>query len=316
MRIGELFHVVHVVDDLPEAEVWYDKVFSPTYMFRRHESDLDHRIASLMLIADLPAEPLSPFPTPAGRSGTIGKFAHRFGQRLHSLAFYTDSVAEGYERFRSHGVRVSGDGGVPLTSAPTRGGIYTHPRDSFGLLELMEPRIGGSGGAPIGDSLGECYDPRLKGDHDPTWWIREHPLGIRRTGRITVLVDDIDRATELYCKCLDAEVFHEAGNPRRVFVLVGPSTVIELAAPRPDSEESAGLDHDGPMIWSVTFEVSDLAAAAGHLRSSGCRFRETDGQLLVATGDAKGARYAFTEVPVPGDPRMASEAAGRPLRSS
>jgi catechol 2,3-dioxygenase-like lactoylglutathione lyase family enzyme len=302
MRIGDLFHVVHVVDDLPRTEAWYDRVFDPTYLFRRHDSVLDHRTASLMLIADLPMEPMSPHPGPEGEAGTIGRFHRRFGQRLHSLAFYCDSVGERYERFRSLGVRVTGDGGAVLTEAPERGGIYTHPRDSFGLIELMEPRVGGRGGAPIGDSLGECYDTRLLGTHDPTRWA-DLPLGIRRTSHLTVLVDDLDRAVQLYEEGLDAVPFHETGTPRRVDVLVGPTTVVRLAEPVPDSIEAASLAREGAMIWSVTFEVRDVDAAAEFLGSLDVDTSERDGVLSISAVGAAGARYAFAGTSVPGDPR-------------
>lgn len=302
MRVGELFHVVHVVDDLPAAEAWYDRVFAPRYMFRRHESSLDHRTASLMLIADYPAEPMAPHEGPLGEGGTIGRFRHRFGQRLHSLAWYCDSVAEAYERCRSFGVRVTGDGGAVLTEAPTRGGIYTHPRDSYGMIELMEPRVGGRGGAPVGDSLGECYDPRLLGTHDSQWWQANQPLGIRRTSHVTVLVDDLERASDLYAKVLGAAIIHETRSPRSVFVSVGTSSVIELRVPGRGSPEAESLDRDGPMIWSTTFLVADLDAVATHLTASGI---PTHGaaEIAIEPRDAFGARYSFTSEVTPGDPR-------------
>lgn len=302
MRVGPLFHVVHVVDDLPAAEAWYDRVFTPHYMFRRHESSLDHRTASLMLIADYPAEPMAPHRGRLGESGTIGKFRHRFGQRLHSLAWYCDSVAEGYEGFRSFGVRVTGDGGTMLTEAPTRGGIYTHPRDSYGMIELMEPRVGGRGGAPVGDSLGECYDPRLLGTHDSLWWQANQPLGIRRTSHITVVVDDLDRAGDLYTTVLNGVIFHETHSPRSVFVAVGVDSVIELRIPESGTPEAESLERDGAMVWSTTFLVADLDAVATHLAASGTPTHGVAG-IAIDPRHAFGARYTFTSEVTPGDPR-------------
>ena len=305
MKVGELFHVVHVVDDLSPTEKWYDQVFAPFYMFRRHESELNHRTASMTLIADYPAEPMMAHPGAAGRQGTIGKFHARFGQRLHSLAWYCDSVGEAYERFRDFGVRVTGDGGVQLSTAPTRGGIYTHPRDSFGMIELMEPRIGGRGGAPVGDTLGECYDPRLLGTHDPTWWHTRHPLGIRRTSHITVLVDDLDRAVDLYHQVLGAKVFHESHSPEAMFLAVGTASVIELRRPQPRSPEEHSLACDGAMIWSTTFLVADLAAARDHLGGLGVDVRDDGDAVRIDPAHAFGARYGFTDLVTPGDPREA-----------
>lgn len=303
MQVGQLFHVVHVVDDLCAAEKWYEQVFSPTYMFRRHESTLDHRTASMMLIADYPAEPMAPHQGPSGEQGTIGKFRRRFGPRLHSLAWYCDSVGEGYERLRSFGVRVTGDGGAVLQRAPTRGGIYTHPRDTFGMIELMEPRVGGRGGAPVGDTLGECYDPRLTGSHDASWWATTQPLSILRTSHLTVLVDDLDRAVHLYQQVLDGRAFHETRSPRAVFVAVGSDSVVELREPEPGTAEADALARDGAMIWSTTFLVADLDAAAAHLSESGVAIRAATGTVWVDPPQALGARYGFTTQITPADPR-------------
>lgn len=303
MQVGQLFHVVHVVDDLTAAENWYERVFSPHYMFRRHESTLDHRTASLMLIADYPAEPMTPHPGQSGQQGTIGKFRRRFGPRLHSLAWYCDSVAEGYERFRSFGARVTGDGGALLREAPTRGGIYTHPRDTFGMIELMEPRVGGRGGAPIGDSLGECYDPRLTGTHDASWWATDHPLGIRRTSHVTVLVDDVERAVNLYVGVLGGRAFYETQAPRAVFVAVGPDSVVELRVPAGGTAEGEALAREGAMIWSTTFLVADLDAASAHLSESGVSVGDGTHTVSIDPGQAFGARYAMTAEVTPGDPR-------------
>lgn len=308
MVIGELFHVAHVVDDLAAAEAWYDAVFAPVVLFHRHESPLDHRTASLLLVADFPVEPMAPHPGPAGEAGTIGRFRRRFGTGLHSLAFYCDSVAEGYERFRALGIRVTGDGGVPLEGPPARGGIYTHPRDSFGLIELMEPRVAGTGGAPVGDTLGECYDPRLLGRHDASRWEHGHPLGLRRTSHLTVVVDDLDRALQVYVDALQAVPFHEAATSARasVWCLVGPSTVVELARPREGTEEADALARDGAMLRGVTFLVRDLDAAAAHLEEAtppATTLRREGDRLVLDPGCAFGARYAFVDHPVPGDPR-------------
>ncbi len=223
-----------------------------------------------MLIADFPPEPMAPFTTRAGAEGNIGRFRARFGPRYHSIAFYSTEIATAYERFRSRGVRLMGDGGGLLDSPPSRGAIYTHPRDTYGLIEIMEPRIAGRGGAPVGDVLGECYDPRLLGTHDPGWWEREHPLGIRRTCHLSVLVDDVEAASNLYGAVLDGRPFQETHDGAdRIFMLVGTDTVVELHRPAAGTEEADHLDREGGMLWSVTFLVTDLERASDHLRATG-----------------------------------------------
>jgi catechol 2,3-dioxygenase-like lactoylglutathione lyase family enzyme len=304
MVVQGLFHVAHVIDNLPDAETWYDATFSPTYMFRHHASDLDQRTASLMLIADFPPEPMAPFPTRAGAEGNIGRFRARFGSRFQSIAFYSTEIATAYERFRSRGVRLMGDGGGLLDGPPSRGAIYTHPRDTYGLIEIMEPRIAGRGGAPVGDVLGECYDPRLLGTHDPGWWEREHPLGIRRTSHLSVLVDDVEAASNLYGAVLDGRPFQETHDGAdRIFMLVGADTVVELHRPAAGTEEADHLDREGGMLWSVTFLVTDLERASDHLRATGTVPVTSEQEIHIPTGAAFGARYAFTDCPLPNDPR-------------
>jgi catechol 2,3-dioxygenase-like lactoylglutathione lyase family enzyme len=296
MRVGELFHVVHVVDDLDAAEDWYDRVFDPTYMFRRHESPIDHRTASLLLIADFAPEPMTPYDNTAGKNGTIGKFKRRFGARFHSLAFYCDSVAEAYERFRTAGVSVYGDGGATLTSAPDRGGIYTHPRETFGMIELMEPRIAGQGGSSVGDVLGDSYDPRLRGDYDPARW-ENHSLGIVGLSHLTVLTSDPAAAESLYVALLDAEPVDKhqpswfAGHARAV--KVGRSTTVEFAAPRSGSAAASSLERDGAFVWSAAFAVRDLDRARTHLREMGCATYEAGDTLGITQESAFGANYMF-----------------------
>ena len=136
LHIGPLFHIAQVVDDLGAAERWYDRVFAPEYMFRGNHSTVEGRDASILIFADFVSEPMSPIDT----DGNVGRFYARFGQRLHSIALYSNSVVEIWERLRAHGVRIT-DGRRPVEEPPDRSAIYTHPRDTFGTLEFMKPRV-------------------------------------------------------------------------------------------------------------------------------------------------------------------------------
>jgi catechol 2,3-dioxygenase-like lactoylglutathione lyase family enzyme len=308
MHIGELFHVVHVVDDLSAAESWYERVFAPRYMFRRHYSPLEERDASMMIFCDFIIEPMTTREDPEQAKKPVGRFRARFGQRLHSIAYYTHDVSEALEELQAHGIRLTGDGGAALDGS--RSAIYTHPRDTFGLLEFMEPRIGGRGGIPVGDVLGECYDPRLKGEHSTDYWRLEHPLGIQRTDRMMILVRDLPRARKLFVNVLGGALFHEASrteyDTHSLFVAVGSETVIELARPRSDDSHLAReLERNGEMLYSVTFRVRALNRAERHLQECGLRPSRRDGLLVVDPAEAFGAVYGFTDTDLPGDPRPA-----------
>jgi hypothetical protein len=308
MRIDDLFHVNHVVEHFEPAIEWYDRVLAPAYMYERHESDVDHRTAAMTLVADVPIEIMAPHAGPVGRDGNIGTFLHRFGPRFHGLAFYSNTIPEAFARWRSAGIKVAGDGGGAIDAPPERGSILTHPRQTYGLVQLMTPRVGGTGGTGVGGGLPDCYDPRLLGAHDPMGWL-EHPLGIVRGSHITVLVDDLERARRVYEEAFDAVVFGEDTSPGRpaesVFVVVGhPGAVIELARPRPATEEQASLERDGGMVWSVTFQVLDVERARGHLVATGCDPIDVDdATVAIPPSHALGARYRFCAAPVPGDPR-------------
>lgn len=304
LHIGSLFHIAHVVDDLGAAERWYDRVFAPQYMFRGNHSAIEGRDASILIFADFVSEPMSPIDT----DGNVGRFHARFGQRLHSMALYSDSVVEIWERLRAHGVRIT-DGRAPVEEPPDRAAIYTHPRDTFGILEFMKPRVGGAGGVATADLLGECYDPRLLGTYSPDFWRDEHPLRILRS-HLTVLVRDMAAARALYVDVLEGRPLFEDARTARgthsLFVALGVDPVIvELARPLSDeSAEARDLEQNGEMIYSVTFRLEDLEAGIGHLRECGLEpSRRNDGSAVLDSSQALGAVFGFSGEDVPNDPR-------------
>jgi hypothetical protein len=117
-----------------------------------------------------------------------------------------------------------------------------------------------------------------------------------------VLVDDLDRARDLYTTVLDGAIFHETRSPRSVFVAVGADSVIELRAPELGTPEAESLERDGAMVWSTTFLVADLDAVATHLAASGIPTHGS-GEIAIEPRYAFGARYTFTSEVTPGDPR-------------
>jgi catechol 2,3-dioxygenase-like lactoylglutathione lyase family enzyme len=313
MRIDDLFHVNHVVEDFETATSWYDRVLTPVYMYERHESDVDHRTAAMTLVADVPIELMAPHPGPIGRDGNIGVFLHRFGPGFHGLAFYSDTIPQAFERWRSAGIRVAGDGGGAIDAPPARGSILTHPRQTYGLVQLMTPRVGGKGGTDVGGGLGDCYDPRLLGAHDALAWL-DHPLGIVRGSHITVLVDDLDLASQVYTDVFAATPLTEpapgTGAVNSLLTFVGTNTIIELARPRAGSEEQASLERDGGKVWAVTFEVLDLERARHHLTAVECAPVQLDDVTIAIPPErALGARYRFRAGPLTGDPRPAPDTA-------
>ncbi|MCH2170546.1 VOC family protein, partial [Myxococcota bacterium] len=199
----------------------------------------------------------------------------------------------------------------PVEAPPERTAIYTHPRDTFGILEFMAPRVpGGHGGqASADDALGDCYDPRLLGSYSPDFWRFEHPMKIQRS-HMTVLVRDMGAARALYVDLLEGDPLHEdkhtCHDTHSLFVALGSDpVVVELARPLThESSEARELEKNGEMLYSVTFQVSDLEAAEAHLRDCGLEPTTRQGGFAELGPDqALGAVFAFTAREVPNDPR-------------
>jgi catechol 2,3-dioxygenase-like lactoylglutathione lyase family enzyme len=293
-NVTRLFHVIHVVDDLGAAEAWYDRVFSGRYFFRGAYSPVEQRDASLFAIGDFVLEPMMPSREPGAAQKPVGRFHARFGPHLHSIAFYVRDIAEIWERLRARGVRIVGDGGGAL-AGPPQGAIYTHPRDTGGLLEFMQPPADGG------------FDLRLKPGWSSAWWRDEHPLGIEACSHVTLAVGDLERARELWVDVLEGRLLLERESrlhgTRSLFVAVGDELVVELAQPVGAAGSAAReLAQNGEILHAVTFRVRDLERAAEFLRGSRLKVEIAQGELELGPEQALGARYRFTQSALPRAP--------------
>jgi len=81
-KIGKLFHLTHVVDDLGAVDKWYDEIFGVTRFYRGYEPQAG-RDASLISIGDVVMEPMSPAKVANLRNPSVKKFHDRFGQHFH-----------------------------------------------------------------------------------------------------------------------------------------------------------------------------------------------------------------------------------------
>jgi catechol 2,3-dioxygenase-like lactoylglutathione lyase family enzyme len=294
-KIGKIFHLTHLVDELDACDQWYDEVFAVNRFYRGYEK-LAVRDASLMAIGEIVMEPLSLAKVPDAEKSPIGKFKARFGQRFHSIAWYVDDVAELAAQFAKHDVRMYNLVGNPV-KLPLRPGtaIWTQPRQTHGLLEFAEiPRF--------------TTDARLQPAWSSTFWRERHPLGIERASHITVLVTDIERGIFLYRDVMRGTLIHQeerAGERKSAFVAVGEDTVVELRQPlSANSPEGHDLAHNGDSIYGVTFKTINLPKAEQFLRSKGQRIESQSGDSLVLNkDDTFGMVVGFTERAIPNDPR-------------
>jgi catechol 2,3-dioxygenase-like lactoylglutathione lyase family enzyme len=295
-KIGKLFHLTHVVDNLREADQWYDDVFSACRYYRGYMRAA-MRNASVLAIGDTPFEAIQTAPVPGAENSAIGKFHARYGQHVHSIAWYVDSIEATFNQLSKHNVRQ-----VDMVGRPAKGpfgkrniAVWTHPKDTHGAIEF----------AQVEDF---SIDVRLHPGWSTAYWRDQHPLGIERASHITVVVRDLGKATAFYRDVLGGKLLHEEetpGHKRSAFLAVGEDTVVELAQPLlAQSPEARDLEHAGEGLYSVTFKTLDLARAAQFLESKNQRieWRGVD-SLIINREDSFGIGVGFTQSKIPNDVR-------------
>ncbi len=292
MKITYPYHLTMLVEDLAEAEEFYDSVFSPHCFMRGYAPLPLHRTAALLNISDTVIEPMQCLP-PVGDepATTMYRFVDRFGPRVHSMAMLVSGAPELAERFEAAGVRWT-DGGLPNH-------VFPHPKDFPGLFEL----------ADFGPNL-EHYplaDPRMRAGFDQGYWRDMHPLGIAHTSHYTLVVRDAEVAAQRYVELLDARRLPDqpAVTPRArsVFVELTRGAVIELAEPVDEGCPFApDLDLVGETWCGITFTVVDLDRAVQHLDQRHGLDVDRIAADLVALDRARtfGVHHGFTTRPLLG----------------
>jgi catechol 2,3-dioxygenase-like lactoylglutathione lyase family enzyme len=292
-KIGKLFHLTHVVNDLDVVDQWYDDVFSVTRFYHGYEK-LAGREASLIAIGDVIMEPMMPARMENLRNLSVKKFHDRFGQHFHSIAWYVDDVEAISARLDQENLRLYNIVGTQVKPPHKMTAIWTHPRETYGQLEF----------ALHGDFT---KDPRF----EPTWsnapW-RKHPLGIEHASHIGVVVRDLSAARRLYCEVLGETLIHEEeiqGRKKSAFVAIGEDTVVELIQPHsPTSLEGRDLEKNGEGIHSLIFKTKDLGGARDFLKTKHLQ-PEPDGvdTIILGPDQAFGMVVGFTQRTLPNDPR-------------
>ncbi|GAA3947178.1 VOC family protein [Microbacterium soli] len=300
MAIGRLFHIIHLTDDLPALEAWYDDVFSVRRGFLDHHyMEGERRDASLVLLGDSVIEPLAPaFRVDDWAEYPLGRFYNRFGTHWHSIAWYTDDAGEIWQRLTDAGVRVYIEGGKLTDTRPgPDSAIMTHPKDTLTQLEFMRP-----------NGVVEENDPRLKPDWDPNWWINNHPIQTPGLAYTTVLTKDLDRAEQVYGELLGGTVLHKGSSELTgtddVYVQVG-DTVVQLSKPNTDGTiAAADFEKNREIHHAAAFKVLDLDKTKEYLEEKGIKTVARDDQTLISDpATTHGVPFRWTTWDVPGGPR-------------
>jgi catechol 2,3-dioxygenase-like lactoylglutathione lyase family enzyme len=293
-RIGKLFHLLHVVNDLNAVDEWYDDIFSVRRFYRDYMKAAA-REASLLTIGDFVMEPAQSAKVPGAEKSAIGKFHARFGQRFHSIAWYVDNMQDTVSELKAHNIRLYDMVGNVTSESVKYSAVWTHPRDTHAAFEFATvPKF--------------SLDPRLQPSWSAEFWRDEHPVGIARASHITVLIRDLKDARDLYQNALGGKLIHEEETPGRkksAFFTVGEDTVIEAAQPlSPSSPEGRDLEEAGEGIYALTFKTKDLKRAADYLQSKKQRIElEGADSLVLNRDDSFGMVLRFTQRRLPNDPR-------------
>lgn len=303
MKIGDLYHVIHLTEDRAPMDAWYDDVFLPRRGFMdANYYDGEQRDASLVTIADAVVEVLAPARFAEGWDVMpIGRFFTRFGRHWHSIAWYVEDIGQAWEHLRGQGLRVFFPGGAPGDEARPAGEtpIFTHPKETITQLQFTwRPPIHGAE-----EFSRHIVDPRYQPGWWSGWWGEHHPLGVERLAYISVVTNDPSQAQSVYQGVLGGEVLREESSSLTatddVYVKVGAQTVIQISRPHDEpSLARADLETNGNMLHAVAFQVRDLDAAERHLRSKGVGVVGRDEHTILADpADTFGAPYRFTTRP-------------------
>lgn len=290
--VGKVFHLAHLVDDLDAVDRWYDELFDCERFYRRYEPAAQ-REASLLVISDMIMEPIQPSNAPEAARSPLGKFKARYGNRLHSIAWYVDDIAACSAHLASYGIRQVGLTGQPITDPRKAVAVWTHPKDTRALWEFCEP--------------GFAADPRFAEGWSDRRWRHDHPLRIERTAYISVVVERLADADALYGEVLGGALLYEEtlDGDQRAYYGVGEETVICAIQPADESTVAgADLAANGEGVHELVFATADLAGAAAFLEAKGQRLeRRTDDGFWIDRDDAFGLRVGFTDLPIPNDTR-------------
>lgn len=304
-RIGKLFHIIHMSEELAPLDAFYEDLFFPRRgMLDHHFSPTGLRDASLLVIADAIIETMAPARVEGAEAKPAGRFFSRFGRHWHSLAWYVDDVGAVWDALQAAGIRTVADQ-AGEGERPTSGAVYTHARDTLAQLEFFQ--------RPPEDPYGRegrvLPDPRLVPGWSDDWWADHHPLGLERLAYATVVTSDPEKGRRVLADVLGGQVIHEdecdLTETANLYISVGPETVVELARPLSgDSLAGRDLVACGDSCHAVAFRVRDLDAAERHLSAHGVRVTARDDRtLLCDPEDTFGAPLRFTSWTVPGDPR-------------
>jgi len=297
--IGLMIHAVHVSDDVPTLNRFYEEVFGGLVFMGVDEPnwlEVEDRWAGLIMISDLCIETMAPN-FPVNPAKPVGKFYTKFGRHLHSVGYKVDDLAGLGNHLIKQGVYIGAPGGGKIEEMdPETMYFFPSPRDMAGLMvELCRVDM------PDDPRLLNTWSSQVK------MWEYGHPLTIRRLAYITLGVKDLDTAVDTYVNKIQAvpvaKGTDEHTKTRYEIVQLG-DCLLQLAQPLdPDTDLGRHVARYGNMIYGITFRVVDLDSAESWLNRKGIRTTRIRPTMLAADpADCYNAPYFFTTETIPNDP--------------
>jgi methylmalonyl-CoA epimerase len=129
----------------------------------------------------------------------------------------------------------------------------------------------------------------------------------RSIDHIAIAVHDLEQSIAFYQKVLGFELHERRRTEGKTTAMIsavmkaGPVTVVLLEGTSPESQVSKYVEHYGPGVQHIAFEVENLPAAAEELKRAGLEFDtsiiESPGlrQIFSARDPGSGMMYEFIE---------------------
>jgi hypothetical protein len=230
---------------------------------------------------------------PVGPSSPVRAFVEDFGGGMHSVALQIDDAEAAKEHFARVDVRV--------VSEPYPGLLFTHPRDTAGVLFEWNAR------------------PQ---DDDPRWGAPVPPamaavVTVRQLAFLTVAVRnpaaDADRLAEVLATDVTFDHPVDGAIEAGVSLVDGTLALVGL--------ETGGIKR--PRAHGIGFRVDDLDAAVDALEGRNCRARRLAQHLARIDPPSTPVPVFLGDELLPGDPRsdrreapQATSAVAVPVRTS
>jgi hypothetical protein len=157
--IGIMIHSVHMTDDVPALNRFYEDVFGGLMYMGVDEPNflpVEDRWAGLLLVSDLCIETMAPN-MPADPTKPVGKFYTKFGRHLHSVGYKVDDLVGLGNHLIEQGVYIGAPGGGKLDHIEeSMTYFYPSPRDMYGLMaELCKVDMRNDPRLPARRALGQ-----------------------------------------------------------------------------------------------------------------------------------------------------------------